>query len=109
MNAKQKDHRRGAEKRTRLETLNSKRVQKLKTGGTLGKAATSSNLAASNFSSNWFRARLLGNHGIHHGARKNAFDPSLGGSGCAAKGFRTVTEQGSHIGGPALVGTEMNS
>src|SRR5438105_6503938 len=99
----------GAEKKTRLKSSVVRRGQKLKTGEILRETTTSSGLAAGCGPPRGFRAGLLRDDCIHHGARKNAFDPSLGSSGCAAKGFRAVTEQGSHIGGPALVGTEMNS
>jgi hypothetical protein len=72
--------RRGA-KRTRLETLNSKRGRKLEKYRNLSTAKVLSNPAAYNRAPFGLGARLFRDDRVHHGAWNNAFDPTLGGSG----------------------------
>jgi len=72
------------------------------------KARTSSSLAPYNGPLG-FGASFLRDDGINHGAGKNAFDTTLGGSSCTVKSLRGVTEQGVHVCDSTFIGAEMDS
>lgn len=56
-----------------------------------------------------FGASFIRDDSINHGAGKNAFGPTLGGSSCTVKSLRGVTEQGVHVCDSTFVRAEMDS
>jgi hypothetical protein len=94
---------RRGESKSGQHTSTVKRGRKTTPLGYSIKQATSGDLAANDSPSHCFRARLLGNNGVHHRTRNNSFDTALGRGKSAIESLNAVTEQGAHIDRAAFI------